>query len=307
MALDFNALKKSRQSEFEKLTQEVNKLATPQQSSNDDDRFWYPAVDKAGNGYAVIRFLPAAEGEDVPFVRIWDHGFKGASGQWYIEKSLTTLGEKDPVSEYNTELWNNGTEAGKEQARQQKRRLTYIANIYVVKDSANPENEGKVMLFKFGKKIWDKLNSAMNPPAEFEDEKPVNPFDLWEGANFKVKIRNVEGYRNYDKSEFDSVAPLFDDDSELEAVWRKEHKLQPFVARSEFKTYDELKAKLHRVLGLNGSLAGKTESKQAPWEDQPATKPAPQAKTLAPKSAPTMEDDDDESMEFFKKLAEEDN
>lgn len=306
MALDFAALKKSRQSEFEKLTQEVNKLATPQQSGKDDDRFWYPAVDKAGNGYAVIRFLPAAEGEDVPFVRIWDHGFKGSTGQWYIEKSLTTLGEKDPVSEYNTELWNNGTEAGKEQARQQKRRLTYIANIYVVKDSANPENEGKVMLFKFGKKIWDKLDSAMNPPAEFEDEKPVNPFDLWEGANFKVKIRNVEGYRNYDKSEFDKSEPLFDDDSELEAVWKKEHKLQPFVARSEFKSYDELKAKLHRVLGLNGSTSTKTESK-TPWGDDEETKPAPQAKTQAPKSAPSMDDDDDESMEFFKKLAEEDN
>lgn len=299
MAIDFAALKKSRQSEFEKLTQEVSKLSTPQQTSNDDDRFWYPAVDKAGNGYAVIRFLPAAEGEEVPFVRIWDHGFKGPSGQWYIEKSLTTLGEKDPVSEYNTELWNNGTEAGKEQARQQKRRLTYIANIYVIKDSANPENEGKVMLFKFGKKIWDKLNVAMNP--EFEDEKPVNPFDLWEGANFKVKIRNVEGYRNYDKSEFDDPAPLFSDDSELEKTWRREYKLQPFVARSEFKTYDELKAKLHRVLGLNAST--QTSSTSAPWDEQ--AKPAPQAKTLAPKAQPTLEDDDDESMEFFKKLAEE--
>jgi len=306
MALDFNALKKSRQSEFEKLTQEVSKLATPNtQSSNDDDRFWYPAVDKAGNGYAVIRFLPAAEGEDVPFVRIWDHGFKGPSGQWYIEKSLTTLGEKDPVSEYNSQLWNNGTESGKEQARQQKRRLTYISNVYIIKDSANPENEGKVMLFKFGKKIWDKLNVAMNP--EFEDEKPINPFDLWEGANFKVKIRNVEGYRNYDKSEFDTAAPLFDDDSELEAVWRKEYKLQPFVARSEFKSYDELKAKLNRVLGLEGSGQAAKSEGRAPWEDQPATKEAPQAKTQAAKPAPTLEDDDDESMEFFKKLAEEDN
>lgn len=299
MALDFNALKKSRQSEFEKLTQEVNKLATPQQSSNDDDRFWYPAVDKAGNGYAVIRFLPAAEGEDVPFVRIWDHGFKGPSGQWYIEKSLTTLGEKDPVSEYNTELWNNGTESGKEQARQQKRRLTYISNVYIVRDSANPENEGKVMLFKFGKKIWDKINTAMNP--QYEDEKPVNPFDLWEGANFKVKIRNVEGYRNYDQSSFDAAAPLFEDDSELEKVWRQEYALQPFIARKEFKTYDELKAKLNRVLGLGATTAA--NSNQTPWEEQ--TKPAPQAKTQAPKSQPTLEDDDDESMEFFKKLAAE--
>jgi len=298
MAIDFAALKKSRQSEFEKLTQEVNKLATPNQSSNDDDRFWYPAVDKAGNGYAVIRFLPAPEGEDVPFIRIWDHGFKGASGQWYIEKSLTTIGEKDPVSEYNSQLWNNGTESGKEQARQQKRRLTYTANIYVIKDSANPENEGKVMLFKFGKKIWDKLNLAMNP--EFEDEKPLNPFDLWEGANFKVKIRNVEGYRNYDKSEFDTPSPLFEDDAELEKTWRQEHKLQPFIARSEFKSYDELKAKLNRVLGLEGGAA---KQAQTPWHEEAETKPAPQAKTLAAKPAPVMEDDDDESMEFFKKLA----
>lgn len=305
MALDFNALKKSRQSEFEKLTQEVSKLATPSnQTSNDDDRFWYPSVDKAGNGYAVIRFLPAAEGEDVPFVRIWDHGFKGPAGQWYIEKSLTTLGEKDPVSEYNSQLWNNGTESGKEQARQQKRRLTYTANIYVIKDSANPENEGKVMLFKFGKKIWDKINAAMNP--EFEDEKPTNPFDLWEGANFKLKIRNVEGYRNYDKSEFDKPEPLFADDDQLEKIWRQEYKLQPFVARSEFKTYDELKAKLNRVLGLEGGVAA-AKSAAAPWDEPEATKPAPQAKTQPAKSAPTIEEDDDESMEFFKKLAEEDN
>ena len=304
MATDFAALKKSRQSEFEKLNQEVSKLSTPTggNNSNEDKRFWYPAVDKAGNGYAVIRFLPAAEGEDVPFVRIWDHGFQGPGG-WYIEKSLTTLGEKDPVSEYNTSLWNNGTEAGKEQVRKQKRRLTYISNIYVIKDSANPENEGKVMLFKYGKKIWDKINFAMNP--EFEDEKPVNPFDLWEGANFKLKIRNVEGYRNYDKSEFDTSAPLFDDDDKLESTWKQEHKLQTFIARSEFKSYDDLKAKLNRVLGLEGGKQAAKSDDRAPWDDQPATKEAPVAKTQAAKATPTLDDDDDESMEFFKKLAEE--
>lgn len=301
MATDFSSLKKSRQSQFEKLNQEVSKLTTPAQGGNDDNRFWYPAVDKAGNGYAVIRFLPAAEGEDVPFVRIWDHGFQGPGG-WYIEKSLTTLGEKDPVSEYNSQLWNNGTEAGKEQVRKQKRRLTYISNIYIIKDTANPENEGKVMLFKYGKKIWDKINFAMNP--EFEDEAPVNPFDLWEGANFKLKIRNVEGYRNYDKSEFDKPDPLFEDDSELEGVWKQEHKLQPFIARSEFKSYDELKEKLYRVLGLTGSV--KPTTKADSYQDEAPTKPAPQAKT---KAAPKIEEDtdDDESMEFFKKLAEEDN
>lgn len=301
--VDFASLKKSRQTNFDKLTQEVSKLNTPQNSS-DDDRFWRPEVDKAGNGYAVIRFLPAPAGEDIPFVRVWDHGFQGPGG-WYIEKSLTTLGQKDPVSEYNAQLWNNGTEAGKEQVRKQKRRLTYISNIYVIKDTAHPENEGKVFLFKYGKKIWDKLNLAMNP--EFEDETPINPFDLWDGADFKVKIRNVEGYRNYDKSEFEDKAPLFDDDDKLEAVWKSEHKLNEFIDPANFKSYDELKDKLYRVLGLDGK-APRTQSRAddetPPWEEAKSAAPKATKEKAAPKQ-PSVEEDDDEGMEFFKKLAAE--
>ena len=218
MATSFAALKKSRSSSLSKLVTETAKINAPAEGSNEDNRFWTPSVDKAGNGYAVIRFLPEPKGEDLPWVRVFSHGFQGPAGKWYIENSLTTFNEKDPVSEYNSSLWNNGTDAGKEQARKQKRRLSYIANIYVVKDPANPENEGQVKLYKFGKKIFDKLNEKMNP--EFEDETATNPFDFWEGADLKLKIRNVEGYRNYDKSEFAEVSPLLNgDDDKLEKVY----------------------------------------------------------------------------------------
>lgn len=298
MAIDFSALKKNRQTGFDKLTQEMSKLNT-NQTQSEDNRFWKPEVDKSGNGYAVIRFLPAPGGEDVPFVRIWDHGFQGPGG-WYIEKSLTTIGQKDPVSEYNTELWNSGIEANKEVVRKQKRRLTYISNIYVVSDKAHPENEGKVFLYKYGKKIFEKLNAAMNP--EFEDEAPMNPFDLWEGANFKLKIRNVEGYRNYDKSEFDSPAPLFDEDDRLEQVWKSEHALAEFIDPSNFKSYDELKVKLHRVVGLAGSAKPQTRAESsAPWEEDDSATVKTQAFT--PKASSAVAEDD-EDMDFFKKLAE---
>jgi hypothetical protein len=295
---DFANLKKNRQSMFDNLTQEINKLTTTPQASSDDNRFWKPEVDKAGNGYAIIRFLPAPSDEDVPFVRVWDHGFQGPGG-WYIEKSLTTIGQKDPVSEYNTELWNSGIDANKETVRKQKRRLSYYSNIFVVKDPAHPENEGKVFLFKYGKKIFEKLNAAMNP--EFEDEKPMNPFDLWEGANFKLKIRNVEGYRNYDKSEFDAPAPLSDDDAELEKIWKREYSLNEFIEPTNFKSYDELKDKLYRVLGLSGSA--KPQTKAESYDEDDVTPPT-QIKSVKP--APAMTADDDEDLDFFKKLAEDD-
>ena len=219
MATSFAALKKSRTSSIDKLVQASQKLNTGNQSSNNkDDRFWQLSVDKAGNGMAILRFLPEPTGEELPWVRVFSHGFQGPGG-WYIENSLTTLtGQKDPVSEYNSKLWNNGTDAGKDQARKQKRRLQYISNVYVVKDSANPDNEGKVFLYKYGKKIFDKLNEAMQP--QFEDETPVNPFDFYEGADFRLKARNVEGYRNYDKYQFDSPSEfLGGDDDALEEVW----------------------------------------------------------------------------------------
>ena len=300
MATSFAALKKSRSSSLSKLVTETAKINAPSEGSNEDNRFWTPSVDKAGNGYAVIRFLPEQKGEDLPWVRVFSHGFQGPAGKWYIENSLTTFNEKDPVSEYNSTLWNNGTEAGKEQARKQKRRLSYIANIYVVKDPANPENEGQVRLYKFGKKIFDKLNEKMNP--EFEDETATNPFDFWEGADLKLKIRNVEGYRNYDKSEFAEVSPLLDgDDSKLETVYESMFSLQEFLDRKNFKTYAELQAKLDMVLGLAGATATAPSVMSAEENvvEMPVQKEA---------SAPKIEssDSDDENLSFFEKLAEED-
>jgi hypothetical protein len=275
-----------------KAIEQLNSAETP----NKEDNFWKPEVDKAGNGYAVIRFLPAPEkdGDDgLPWVKVFNHGFQGPGG-WYIENSLTTLGQKDPVSEYNSQLWNSGIEANKEIARKQKRRLSYYANIYVVEDPKNPENEGKVFLYKFGKKIFDKINEAMNP--QFEDEKAVNPFDLWAGANFKLKIRKVEGYQNYDKSEFESPSVLggFDDDK-LEAIWKQEHSLKEFLDHSNFKSYDELKARLDKVLGMDGGApVPRTTVEQA------------KATPVATRKAvmPEMTDEDDD-LAYFSKLAEE--
>ena len=301
MATSFDSLKQNRKSAFDKLTSELNKLSTNQQDSSDDN-YWKPEVDKAGNGYAVIRFLPPPQGEDVPFVRIWDHGFQGDGG-WYIEKSLTTIGKPDPVGELNSKLWNSGVEADKEIARKQKRRLAYHSNIYVVKDSANPANEGKVFLYKYGKKIFDKINEAMHP--QFEGEVAINPFDLWEGANFKLKIRNVEGYRNYDKSEFDDPAPLLNDDDKLEAVWKSEHSLSELIDPKNFKSYDELKARLSRALGVGVEAARAA----APRIDEEEAFPVPQKAAAAPKvesAAPSWNnsmDDDDDDLSFFKKMA----
>ena len=301
----FAALKRNRTEGFANLTSEINKLNKTAPANGPDDRFWKPDVDKAGNGYAVIRFLPEPANEDVPFVRIWDHGFQGPGG-WFIENSLTTLGQKDPVSEYNSMLWNSGIEANKDKVRKQKRRLSFISNIYVVKDPSNPQNEGKVFLYKYGKKIFDKLNEAMNP--QFEDESPMNPFDLWEGADFKLKIRNVEGYRNYDKSEFDPAAPLLDDDSALEGIWKSENSLQEFINPSNFKTYEELQAKLNRVLGLEGAAPTSTAADTPVMEEAPAPVAPREAAAAPAPAAPapevTSDDDDDESLEFFKKLAQ---
>ena len=285
----FSDLKKSRQAQIDKLTQEINKVSSPQQSNNGpDERFWEPTVDKAGNGYAVIRFLPAPKGEDFPFVRVFSHGFKGPTGSWYIENSLTTIGKSDPCSDYNTTLWNSGSESDKEQARAQKRKLHFISNIMVVKDGENPQNEGKVFLFKYGKKIFDKINDLMNP--QFDDEQPINPFDLWEGANFKLKIRKVEGYRNYDKSEFDSQSAISDDDSKLEAIWNQEYSLQDFIDPKNFKSYEELKTKLDRVLGLT-SVPGKLVqlTAEAPKGKQKFAEKTKQVKD----ESPFDEDDDD--------------
>ena len=278
-----------------KLVKEVEKLNT--NGASGDDRLWKLEVDKSGNGYAVIRFLPAPDGEDLPFVKLYSHAFQGPGG-WYIENSLTTLGQKDPVSEYNSQLWNNGTDAGKEAARKQKRKLTYISNIYVVKDPANPENEGKVFLYKYGKKIFDKLTAAMQP--EFEDEEAIDPFDFWQGANFKLKAKNVAGYRNYDSSEFTAVTPLLDDDDALEAVWKKENSLKEFVDADQFKSYDDLKKRLEYVLGSKRP----TSTIEEEDTDRGA---AEELVTAAVSTTPSSvnEDDDDDALSYFQKLAEE--
>jgi len=305
MSNSFSALKKSSNSSFEKLNSKLQQMNT-QGTKSGDDRYWKPDVDKAGNGYAVIRFLPSPAGEDMPFVRLWDHGFQGPGG-WYIEKSLTTLGQDDPVSEFNTKLWNSGIEEDKETARKQKRRLSYTANIFVVKDPSNPDNEGKVFLYKFGKKIFDKLNDSMNP--EYEDEAAINPFDFWEGADFKLKIRNYEGYRNYDKSEFDRPSTLSDmSDEELEAVWEKQHSLTEIVDPKNFKGYGELKAKLYKVLALDGgqhapNVTAETDDKEMDFSPRFKERSAP---STAEDPSPSLasSDDDDDSLDFFKSLAE---
>ena len=288
------------QNSLDKLLQQVQKDESPatEKKSYVDERLWKPNVDKAGNGYAVIRFLPAPKGEELPWVRVWNHAFQGPTGQWYIENSLTTLNQKDPVSEYNSQLWNSGVESDKEIARKQKRKLQYYSNIYVVQDSANPENEGKVFLYRYGKKIFDKLMETMQPA--FEDETPINPFDLWEGANFKLKIRKVDGYWNYDKSEFDSVTQLKSTDEELEAVWNAEHSLTDFIAPSNFKSYDELKTRLDAVLSgtvvATKTAAAMVEEDETPFVPDFKSEPAPQ---------PASADDEDDAMSYFEKLANE--
>ena len=302
--MSFAQLKKNRSKSLENLSQQLDKMASKGYSDPLKEKYWSPTRDSAGNGFAIIRFLPAPAEEDMPFVRIWDHGFQGPGG-WYIENSLTTLNQDDPVSAYNSKLWNSGADADKEIARKQKRRLKYHSNILVIKDSANPENEGKVFLYAYGKKIFDKLNDMMNP--QFEDETPVNPFDFWEGANFRLKIRMVEKYPNYDKSEFDDPSALFDgDDAKLEEVYNQLNSLQELVNPKNFKTYAELEAKLHRVLGIVGTTpSGKTADDMID-EDLDMSKlggsdDGPSIKETA--SSTDVSEDDDDDLSFFKSLA----
>ena len=291
---NFATLKKSSNI-LDRLNKELEKLNTPSNEKQEDTRFWQPEVDKSGNGMAVIRFLPspAVDGDDaLPWVRLFNHGFKGPSGKWYIENSLTTLNQKDPVSEYNTQLWNSTSDdssPARKQAREQKRRLSYISNIYLVSYPKNPEMEGKVYLYKYGKKIFDKISMLMNP--EFEDENPVNPFDLWAGANFRLKIRTVEGYRNYDQSAFATPAPLSDDDAELEKIWKSEYSLKEFLEPKNFKSYEELKRKLEEVLELNVPTISQTKA--------PSIAAAPKAVVKTESDV----DDDDEELAAFKALA----
>ena len=299
--MSFENLKRNRDniSKLINAAEQVGGGSGGEKKSYGDERIWKPTVDKAGNGYAVLRFLPPAAGEDLPWVRYWDHGFKGPTGQWYIENSLTSIGQADPVGELNSKLWNSGVESDKELARLQKRRLHYVVNAYVVSDPSNPDNEGKVMLFKFGKKIFDKIMDVMQPA--FQDEKAVNPFDFWEGADFKLKIRQVEGYRNYDKSEFSSPAALSDDDAKLEAIYGKMHSLQEFLDPANYKSYSELQSKLQRVLGMVAET-GSPSMQQERVMNEPA--PAPTFKQ--PVAAADVSDDEEDTMSYFAKLAQDD-
>ena len=302
----------------EKLVKQVEKMNS--NGSKGDDRLWKPVMDKSGVGSAVIRFLPAPEGSELPWAQVWSHAFQGPGG-WYIENSLTTLGQTDPVSEHNRVLWNSGSDADKDEARKQKRKLSYYANIYVVKDPANPENEGRVFLYKFGKKIFDKIMGAMQP--EFDDDEPINPFDFWEGANFKLKLKKVAGYWNYDSSEFARTSALLEgDDDALESLYNKLYNLQDFVAPDQFKSYDLLKKRLDLVLGNTRATPKfqdqESQEEESQWERErkgdfseassynttSSSTSDFNAPDITASSSNSNDEDDDDALSYFQKLAE---
>jgi len=302
--MSLSAMKKSNS--LDKLLGAAEQENKPlEKKSYVDERIWKPVMDKTGNGFAIIRFLPAPKGEELPWVKLWNHAFQGPTGQWYIENSLTTISQNDPVSELNTKFWNSGVESDKEIARKQKRKLQYYSNIYVVKDSANPQNEGKVFLYRFGKKIFDKIMETMQPA--FEDETPVNPFDFWEGANFKLKLRKVDGYWNYDKSEFEAPSALFDKDDELEKLWETQYSLSEFTAPTNFKSYDELQTRLNTVLSGTTKVGNVTDMQTgSAFDDSPSTTTVVDTKEEpAPTVSMSNTEDDDDTMSYFEKLAEE--
>ena len=285
-----------RSNSLDKLLNAVKEDNAPQEKkSYIDERLWKPELDKSGNGYSVIRFLPSPEGEDLPWAKVWNHAFQGPTGQWYIENSLTTIGQKDPVSEYNSKLWNSGVESDKEIARKQKRKLQYFSNILVVSDPKHPENEGRVMLFRYGKKIFDKMMEAMQPA--FEDETPINPFDFWEGAEFKLKIRKVDGFWNYDKSEFSAPSPIADDESKIESIWKSQHSLAEKLDASNFKSYDELSTRFHAVISGTTTVGNVSEE----MDDEPVATPVVDTKPV--ESPTTSQEEEEDTMDYFSKLA----
>jgi len=313
--MSFSDLKKQSKlgSLTSKLVKEVEKMNTT--GGSGDERLWKPEMDKTGNGYAVIRFLPAPDGEELPWAKLYTHAFQGPGG-WYIENSLTTIGQKDPVSEHNRELWNSGSDKDKETVRKQKRKLSYYSNIYVVKDPANPQNEGRVFLFKYGKKIFDKIMEAMQP--EFEDETPINPFDFWQGANFKLKLVKKDGYWNYDKSEFDRVEPLLDDDDALEAVWKKQYSLAAVVAPDQFKSYEQLDTRLKMVLGQKTASRPRYDEETNDEDNdrgsyspdfssrsQKSELPEDLSAQLNNLSSSKSDEDEDDALSYFQRLAKE--
>ena len=308
--MSFEALKRNRGTDISQLVKAAEAVGGGEKKNYDDERIWKPTVDKAGNGYAVLRFLPAAEDADLPWARYWDHGFKGPTGLWYIENSLTSIGQPDPVGELNSRLWNSGIEADKETARAQKRRLHYVVNALVVEDPSAPNNVGRVVLYKFGKKIFDKIMDSMQP--QFPDEAPVNPFDMWQGADFTIKIRKVEGYPNYDASSFKSPAQVAGDDDQLEAIYNKQHDCTEWTDPKNFKSYDELKSRLALVLGESAPRTVRENvslDTSTPYVAPQASAPAAAAPMAAPAPMATAENtalDEDDTMSYFAKLAADD-
>lgn len=306
--MDFSKLKKSSGSNLDKLSKAVTAMSASNQN-DDSSEYWKCELDKSGNGYAVIRFLPTppsdVDSDGLPWVKYYDHGFQGPGG-WYIEKSLTSIGLDDPLGKYNSELWETGVESNKEQARKQKRRLHYVSNIYIIKDTKHPENEGKVFKYTYGKKIFEKVTQAMNP--QFEDDKPIDPFDLWSGANFKLKIRKVDGYQNYDLAEFDGASSLFDDDDKLEKVWKSEMSLKDILEPKNFKDYATLDARLKRVLGQSTQSKYKTaedytvKSLEDIEDDNFLSTVTEKKTTAAFSSTPVVDDEEDSDMDYFKNL-----
>jgi len=299
--MSFSSLKSNKSGAFSKLQKQLEQTT---KFSSVDERFWKPTVDKAGNGFAIIRFLAASDGEDMPFVKMYSHAFQGPGG-WYIENSLTTLGGKDPLGEYNRELWNSGDESLKEQVRKQKRKLQYYSNVYIVKDPGNPDNEGKVFLFRYGKKIYDKVMDAVNGD-ELEGREGINPFDFWTGANFKLRVKKVAGYPNYDSSEFTDAGTLEDlDDAQLESIWKREYALQPLVAADQFKSYEQLQERLNLVLNLKNSASESAPPVAAPSPVAPSVSEKPVFNTKKEEPVVTESSDEgDDVLDYFKKLAE---
>ena len=281
---------------LDKLLAQVQSESAPQEKkSYVDERLWKPELDKSGTGQAVLRFLPAPDGEELPWIKMFKHAFQGSTGKWFIENSLTTIGKQDPVSEHNSQLWNTGLESDKEIARKQKRKLEYYSNIFVVSDPKHPENEGKVFLFRYGKKIFDKIMASMQP--EFEDETPINPFDFWEGANFKLKIRKVDGFWNYDKSEFAAASPIADDESKIETIWKSQYSLAEKLDASNFKSYDELSTRFHAVISGTTTVGNVSEE----MSDEPIATPVVDTKPV--ESPVTSKEEEDDTMDYFSKLA----
>lgn len=301
--MGFNDLKKKSKNGIDDLIKKMEDQAKSKEGYQKDERFWRPEQDKSGNGFAIIRFLPPVDGEEVPWVKVYNHAFQGPGG-WYIENSLTTIGQKDPVGELNNQLWNSGLESDKDLARIRKRKLTYIANVYVVSDPANPQNEGKVFLYKFGTKIFEKIQEAMKP--QFNDEEPINPFDFWKGANFRIKIRKIGGYTNYDKSEFDSQSSLFDDDAKLEKLWKSQHALIPFIGPENFKSYDELKTRMQEVLGGDVRATAPAQKTAEDIADEMVEK-KPSLKSKKRVEDDHEKDDESDALSYFQKLAHDGN